>query len=126
MRQQDFDEIFSYSAEKLEQTACNYCQQDDCAVLNRQDRYGFPITSVICKQCGLIYINPRMSKEGYQRFYENAYRRILNRFHSSNDPHYLDNLFAVAKQRGASLVNWASPHLKTGLTIEVGSSCGGI
>lgn len=40
------------------------------------DRYGFTVGLSAC-QCGLVYLNPRMTAEGYHAFYRDVYRALL-------------------------------------------------
>lgn len=41
-----------------------------------QDRYGFKHTMCLCEECGLLYANPRMTQEAYDKFYSTHYRDI--------------------------------------------------
>ena len=58
---------------KLEYIKCN-CGADDYTIISKRDTYGLPVTQVICKQCGLVYLNPRMNQEAYNDFYDKYYR----------------------------------------------------
>jgi N-acetylglucosaminyldiphosphoundecaprenol N-acetyl-beta-D-mannosaminyltransferase len=40
------------------------------------DRYGFPIGTSVCL-CGFAYLNPQLSAEGYDAFYNTAYRPLV-------------------------------------------------
>jgi hypothetical protein len=62
---------------KFENTSCLNCQSNNDQILFKNDRYGFKLITVICKKCGLIYSNPRMTKDSTNYFYEsNTYRDI--------------------------------------------------
>lgn len=60
--------------EKLEQYAryltvyrnCILCDSDDCGIWARYGSY----RAVKCKRCGLIWINPSLSEEGLNRYYQ--------------------------------------------------------
>lgn len=59
---------------------CNLCGADDYTVLYKKGRFNMPVRNVICRRCGLVYINPRMSEEDYKKFYSSSkYRKIYNK-----------------------------------------------
>ncbi|MCD4744890.1 MAG: class I SAM-dependent methyltransferase [Bacteroidales bacterium] len=55
--------------------ACNICESIDYELISRRGQFGLPVNVVICKNCGLTYLNPRWSKERYQLFYKQEYDR---------------------------------------------------
>ena len=62
---------------KYEETSCLNCTSTENKILFKNDRYGFKLTTVICKNCGLIFSNPRMAKDTTNYFYESdTYRGI--------------------------------------------------
>ena len=60
---------------KEEYIKCN-CGADDYTVISKIDRHGVPVSQVICKECGLVYLNPRMNQEAYNDFYDKYYRDL--------------------------------------------------
>ena len=55
------------------------CNSENYILISEKDEYGLPQKNVICKSCGLIYANPRLSAKSYQKFYEsNFYREIYD------------------------------------------------
>jgi len=43
------------------------------------DRYGILQETVVCRKCGLIQSNPRMTEDSYKKFYESdQYRKIYD------------------------------------------------
>lgn len=54
---------------QLEQVTCNLCGGDKTVELAHHDKYALPLTSVMCRTCGLMYLNPRPSAKGYHEFY---------------------------------------------------------
>lgn len=62
----------------LESISCNICGSDDYHLLANKERRGLPLKTVICKNCGLIYINPRPTKELYDEFYKSDYRKDVS------------------------------------------------
>jgi SAM-dependent methyltransferase len=79
---QDYTAIFDASAHLLQcQTACNLCGKADIETRPMtRDRYGFAVRVVTC-ECGLVYLNPRMTKEAYKDFYQGPYRALVSAFH---------------------------------------------
>ena len=64
---------------KFEETSCLNCCSNEQKTLFKNDRYGFNLTTVLCKQCGLIFSNPRMSKNSTDNFYSSdTYRKIYD------------------------------------------------
>lgn len=62
---------------KFEKTLCLNCLSNENKILFKNDRYGFKLTTVICKRCGLIFSNPRMTKDATDYFYKSdIYRKI--------------------------------------------------
>ncbi len=53
------------------------CGYEDFDLVASVDRYGIIQKTVICKYCGLLQSNPRMSQSAYKNFYESdLYRKI--------------------------------------------------
>lgn len=55
---------------------CNLCGQYDPATLFSQDQHGFGLRTVMCRRCGLIYLNPRPTAQDYNEFYRHWYHRL--------------------------------------------------
>lgn len=53
---------------------CDLCGADDSEVLCERDRDGKPLRTVICRECGLVYSDPRPSEEEVREYYEHEYR----------------------------------------------------
>jgi SAM-dependent methyltransferase len=45
-------------------------------VLAERDRFAISVVTVICKECGLVRINPRLDEGSYARFYDKEYLDI--------------------------------------------------
>ncbi len=68
----------------LENIDCLICSQRDPKLLYANDRYGVPVRTVLCRNCGFIYTNPRMSKESTNHFYKSdLYRKIYGGIENS-------------------------------------------
>lgn len=77
------DSAFDYEREpKMVITVCNLCGNDCFASVADVDRYGLPVRTVRCSNCGLVFLNPRMTEAAYSRFYRTgAYRMLLSKFY---------------------------------------------
>ncbi len=60
---------------------CNLCRGTSFVVLTHRDRYGYPAQAQACCNCGLVFLNPRMTAEAYGRFYDGIYRPLVSAFH---------------------------------------------
>ena len=50
--------------------ACNLCGRDDTLPVAERDKFRLPLTTVMCRGCGLLYLDPRPTAATYRRFYE--------------------------------------------------------
>lgn len=68
--------LFDYDgATKEAVSSCPVCRRENPSV-PATDRYGYEIGVSHCV-CGLGYLNPRMSAEGYTEFYNGPYRQLV-------------------------------------------------
>jgi len=61
--------------------ACNLCGSTTHAEVARSDRYGFRSNLLICCECGLGFLSPRLSEAEYARFYATTYRPLVSAYH---------------------------------------------
>jgi len=54
--------------------SCNLCGGLDLEELAARDRRGRPLRTTICRQCGLVWSNPRPSDDDIRRYYSREYR----------------------------------------------------
>lgn len=59
----------------LENVRCNLCKEDNTESLSTVGQFGFKMNTVICKNCSLMYINPRWNSRRYSEFYAHDYDR---------------------------------------------------
>ena len=57
-----------------EDVPCNLCGARDYQVVGRRDRDGQPLQAVLCRSCGLVWINPRPPAAEMDRYYATEYR----------------------------------------------------
>jgi SAM-dependent methyltransferase len=60
--------------------ACNLCGSERRAIVAQTDRYGFPIRTAMCLECGLFYLAERFTDQGYGEFYAGSYRQLTSEF----------------------------------------------
>lgn len=53
---------------------CNVCGGSDVEQVRSKDRHGQPLRSVICRRCGLVWTDPRLTPDEVRDFYTNQYR----------------------------------------------------
>ncbi len=57
----------------LESVPCNICESDSHHIISAKGKGGLPTNVVLCKNCGLGYLNPRWDADSYMSFYRNEY-----------------------------------------------------
>jgi SAM-dependent methyltransferase len=71
----------AYPIPPLEASPCPLCDaHDDYVLATKGFPNQIPVRNVICKGCGLIRIDPRMSSENYELFYKEDFFGYLNPF----------------------------------------------
>lgn len=55
-----------------------FCGADNFIPITHSDRYGIKYQLCLCIECGILYANPRMTEESFERFYKNDYRNIYS------------------------------------------------
>ena len=62
---------------------CLSCNQEETCLFDKREMHGLEINNRICKNCGLIYLSPRMTEEELDQFYKNEYRTL---YHGQEEP----------------------------------------
>lgn len=60
---------------------CNLCGGAAFIVLTHRDRYGHAAPAAGCSRCGLVFLDPVMTREAYARFYAETYRPLVSAYH---------------------------------------------
>lgn len=122
------DKMFDYQKVKLESVPCGLCGGNNFFILARRAANGVSARTCMCGNCGLIYINPRMTKQGYDDYYKYFYRR--DRAASKGEigkPDDIQANFNGAKRFGNALGRRLTEYIGgEGLALDVGSSTGGV
>lgn len=119
---------FDYHRAEYEELACNFCGRRDWRVLARRDANRLAVETRLCLYCGLIAVNPRMTRDWYGRYYEMEYRRERARAKGRPDAGAADlkQLFEKGERFGRALARLVRSSVRPGFTVEVGSSAGGV
>jgi SAM-dependent methyltransferase len=59
--------------EVFENVKCTVCSADDTQLVTKKGQFNIPLNVVLCKACGLGYLNPRWDENTYFDFYSNTY-----------------------------------------------------
>lgn len=111
----------------LERSACPCNGERDFArgareddVIAERDRYGLPLTSVLCSSCGTIRLDPYLTPPGLEYFYKSLYQQMYGR---SAD---VDSYFARQAFYGTKILKTVQHDLpRGGVVFEVGCGAGG-
>jgi SAM-dependent methyltransferase len=106
-------------AYKLKSSACP-CGETRALIISEVDRYGLPLTFVLCAACGTIRIDPYLDalslEDFYVRFFQQMYARATD----------IASYFARQKNYGEKILALARTWLKPGSRVyEVGCGAGG-
>ena len=101
---------------------CALCGFDSFLILAEQDRYGLPVSTVLCKKCGFLQTNPCLRNIDYIDFYQNYYRKLYTG--KLNIPNkYFSHKLNLGKEQFDFIVN--SINLPNdSLVLEVGCGSG--
>ena len=70
----------------METIRCPLCNSDDTEILfkGKDIIEGKEITNVICRRCGLVYLNPQASAKEYEDYYQQSYIRERHNVYELN------------------------------------------
>lgn len=102
--------------------SCNLCGSDDPVVIGRKGRFGLGLTNVVCRKCGLVYVNPRMDDSELARFYTNVYRE---QFYDAGEPD--DRVVASRLRKAEYWHNFIAPHVRpSDKVLDIGCETGSL
>jgi len=109
---------------EYENVPCIVCKSNDYEILAEQDRLGLKNSVVICKECGLVRTNPRMTQQSYKKFYELDYRKINE---ETNEPtnQIFDRLYRSGKGIYENIQSAIDHSIEKKFVVEIGCACGG-
>jgi len=117
---------FDYQAQpRVRVDRCNLCGGSVFVGLTHRDRYGYPARASGCSRCGLVFLDPVMTREAYADFYMRTYRPLVSAFHGrlidARTIQQEQREYAV--ERGDLLASYLSGH-GYGTLLDIGGSTG--
>lgn len=94
---------------KEKYVSCLLCGKNDTYKISDITRYDIPATNVICKNCGLVYINPRQNQQEIKKYYRAEYRKQYDAVDIESEEYRKEkedlakDISLVAKKRGKVL-----------------------
>jgi len=55
----------------MEEVRCNYCKKQNTSEIYKNDK----LCAVMCQDCSLVYLNPRLTAEEYKDYYNRLYQK---------------------------------------------------
>jgi len=114
-------------AYRFESVPCAVCSGGEFDVLATKDRYGLYLPVVICRDCGLIQSNPRMSQTAYAEFYETEFAPLYRGSATAVEAH-----FRFRSSHGRRILAYLKRHglldrkPEETLIVDIGCSHGGV
>lgn len=108
-------------AEQLIRIQCPLCGNSTPIEIVQKGQFGLDCCVSICPNDGLVYLNPRWSKERYHHFYQHEYDHYY-RSPVTHDPNSESNYTSIKKIHQRLELNHLP--LKGGSVLDVGSGMG--
>lgn len=105
--------------------ACNLCGGERFVTLVHRDRYGYPARAAGCLRCGLVFLNPVMTREAYAAFYREVYRPLVSAYHGRRID--AESIQEEQAEYAAARAEMLAPHLErrgAKSLLDVGGSTG--
>jgi SAM-dependent methyltransferase len=99
------------------------CGTRDGLLIARRDRFALPVPTYLCRVCGTMWTNPRMSEQSLDIFYEQDYRPIY-----VGSPLPPDDFFDGQVQHGKNIYEFVAScvsSIPTFTVFDVGCGAGG-
>lgn len=104
---------------RLENSPCP-CGEREAAVISEVERYGLPLTSVVCAACGTVRFDPYLDGPSLEDFYTNFYQQMYGRAPD------LEGYFLRQQRYGKKVLATVADSLEPGSWVyEVGCGSGG-
>ncbi len=98
------------------------CGSSDFEVIAQKDRYGLPVETVICRNCGLIMTNPCLDDKSNNSFYDGEYHYIYRAEEAPSEER-----FEERKNEAGTIIGFIQKHtgIDSGSVLEIGCADGG-
>lgn len=122
-----FESKFNSGLYQVESPACAVCDGSMLEPVAEKDAYGLSTAVKICRACGLIQTNPRLTAASYQSFYNEEYQSLIQGSEDINEKQ-----FSSQRLRGREILRYLQkanvmPRANSDpLVLEVGCNSGGI
>lgn len=73
------DDSYTGKMMEFEEIKCPICNSINYEIVTHRGLFNIFLNESICKNCGCVYLNPRWTKEEYNKFYKNSYDKYFNR-----------------------------------------------
>jgi len=110
---------------KFEKVNCVICGRSNFELLAEKDRYGLYVSTVICKKCGLLQTNPRMTQLSYNDFYDINYRRLYGGNETATE-RFFNNQITHGKAILDFIEKKTNKEFTNKFVVEIGAGAGGI
>jgi SAM-dependent methyltransferase len=120
---QDYRDKVHAGDYRLERTPC-LCGSDGGLLLGRRDRYGLPVKTRLCKQCGVLRTDPRLDEASLKRFYAENYRKLY-----VGEPVASDEFFSRQVAHGREILaslGGGLPNVVRPVVYDIGCGAGGV
>ena len=96
---------------------CNLCEGTQFVIITHEDRYGFPASAHACMNCGLVFLNPVMTAEAYNEFYQRYYRPLVSAYHGR----LIDSQTIQAEQKtyAQDLIDFLQPFVSANEAAQI-------
>jgi SAM-dependent methyltransferase len=105
---------------------CNICGSDALVIIGEHDRYGTPLRTCLCRNCGLIFLMDHLTASGYAEFYSRGmYRDLIGHFKATRQT--IKRLNAGQENYANRIVNLLQGYIQRregGCLLDVGGSTG--
>ena len=105
--------------------SCNICESSNSQEISTQGRFGLSIRTVVCKNCGLVFTNPRLDVHENEMFYQHFYK-IFFRGEDSPSTKHVETQYRKAKACVQYLELSGIDVSSINSVMDVGCSAGGI
>ena len=109
----------------METVSCVICGNADSSMLSDTGRWGLPLSTVVCRHCGLVYSSPRLDQKEYDLFNTYFYR-IFYQGHSAPNLDYVRDQGLRAKKVDRYLLDNNIDISAMDSVLDVGCSAGGM